>query len=98
MRKFFRILLKIIKNKYLLSLFVFFIWITFFDGNDLFSKIEMVKNLNKLKKEKKYFVEAIKQDKSTIKGLQNNNNQLEKFAREEYLMKRKNEDIFIILK
>ena len=98
MKKFLHILLRFIKNKYLISLFAFGIWVTFFDGSDMISKIKMMQDLNKLKKEKNIFIEAIKNDKTVINGLKTDNNQLEKFAREEYFMKRKNEDIFIIIK
>ncbi|HBX50955.1 MAG: hypothetical protein A2309_13580 [Bacteroidetes bacterium RIFOXYB2_FULL_35_7] len=98
MKKILHILFKIIKNKYLVSLFAFGIWVTFFDASDMLSKIKMMQDLNNLKKEKNHFKEAINTDKSVIKGLKTDNNQLEKFAREAYFMKRKNEDIFIIIK
>jgi len=50
-----------------------------------------------LKKEKAYYQNKIEEDNRKMKELLSNKDNLEKFAREQYLMKNKNEDIFVIL-
>lgn len=54
-------------------------------------------NIEALKKDKKHYLTKIKKDKESIHELKTNRENLEKFAREKYLMKKRNEDIFIII-
>lgn len=49
-----------------------------------------------MEEEKEYYQSKINDDKRKIKELRTNNENLEKFAREQYLMKKPNEEIFII--
>jgi cell division protein FtsB len=55
------------------------------------------KKLKKLKAEKEYFEEKIGTDKQKIEELQTNSKNLEKFAREQFMMKKRDEDIFVII-
>jgi cell division protein DivIC len=89
-------LLPYLKNKYLLSLLVFFIWLLFFDQNNLVDRYISHRHIRQLEKDKIYFRERIKEDSMRMNQLKTDNENLEKFAREQYLMKRENEDIFII--
>lgn len=97
MKKVFRILLKVIKNKFIVSILVFIIWVTFFDRNDIISKYNSHLTLLELKKEKQFYIESISKDKNQIHLLKTDVKNLEKYAREEYLMKQDNEDLFIII-
>ena len=97
MEKIKNILLPIVKNKYILSLIIFILWIAFFDRNNLIDRYEDVKTLSQLEKDKLYYQERIDQDKKRIEELKTDNENLEKFAREQYLMKKKNEDVFYII-
>ncbi|NOZ46317.1 MAG: septum formation initiator family protein [Chlorobi bacterium] len=97
MQKLVNILLPIIKNKYFLTLFVFVLWISFFDNNNLVDRLNDMNTLKQLEKDKMYYQEHIEQDRDRINELKTNNENLEKFAREEYLMKKKNEDVFYIV-
>lgn len=90
-------ILPIIKNKFILTLFVFIIWLLFFDSNNLIDRIKEVHHLKQLEKDKKYYIERIDKDSKRLEQLKTNNKNLEKFAREQYLMKKDNEDIFIII-
>ena len=54
------------------------------------------RKINKMEEEKEYYQSKINDDKRKIKELRTNNENLEKFAREQYLMKKPNEEIFII--
>lgn len=89
-------LLFLLKNKYLLALLIFFVWIMFFDQNNLLDRFISQRHIRQLEKDKLYFQERIRQDSIRMNELRTNNENLEKFAREQYLMKRENEEIFII--
>jgi cell division protein DivIC len=81
----------------MISLLAFVVWVCFFDKNDVITKYKNIQKLQHLKKEKEYYYQAIKADRLQIYQLKTDVNNLEKFAREQYYMKRKNEDLFIII-
>ena len=88
---------KTIANKYLVAFMVFCVWMIFIDDNNIFF---LRKNVNKLKEyriEKAYFLEKIRKDSIHLQEMKANAKNLEKFAREEFLMKKKDEDIFLII-
>jgi cell division protein DivIC len=91
--KFFRFL----KNKYVLSLLIFFLWLLFFDQNNLLERRKLNNEYDQLLQEREFYLNKIEEDRKRIKELKTDNENLEKFAREEYLMKKDNEDIFIIV-
>jgi cell division protein DivIC len=86
---------KIISNKYFLILLTFIVWMVFFDENSWLNHREFNKEIDKLNSEKEYYNSEIEKDKELIKKL-DNTEELEKFAREEYKMKKENEEIYII--
>jgi len=83
-------------NKYLIVFVVFTVFITFFDEHNLINRWQTHQKINKLEDELKFFQEEIKATRQKKNELESNNQNLEKFAREQYLMKKENEDIFII--
>jgi len=88
-------IVKITTNKYLLILTGFIVWMLFFDENSYLVHREFNKEINELEEAINFYKLKIKEDRLIIRDLQDSL-QLEKFAREQYLMKKKNEDIFII--
>lgn len=88
--------LVMLRNKFVLTIVVFLVWLTFFDRYNLVGMIEVSTNINKMKEEKGYYLSKIKQDSTRTKELTTNNENLEKYAREQYLMKRKDEVIFVV--
>jgi cell division protein FtsB len=82
-------------NKYVFAAVVFAVIIVFFDNHNLISRIETTVKIKQLEKEKAFYQKEIQENKQKINDLQSNEN-LEKFAREQYLMKKDNEDIFIV--
>lgn len=88
-------ILKLLKNKYFIVIVVLVVWLTYFDKNDVFTQYDLVQKCNKLKAEKEYYISEIEQNKKEIDELKNNSKSLETFAREKYLMKRDNEDVFV---
>ncbi|MFO7851835.1 MAG: FtsB family cell division protein [Bacteroidota bacterium] len=87
----------ILKNRYFLTLVVFLVWIMLFDNNNLIDRYHYLKNLRQLEKDKKYYQERIEEDRRKLNELKTSDENLEKFAREQYFMKKENEDIYIIV-
>jgi cell division protein FtsB len=90
-------LLDLVKNKFFLATVAFVIWMIFFDKNDLFSQYEYHQQLSKLKQEQEFYKTETAKVNKDLDELTSDKVKLEKFAREKYLMKKDNEDIFIIV-
>ncbi|HXB91379.1 MAG TPA: septum formation initiator family protein [Puia sp.] len=89
--------MKFLKNKYLLTAVGFLIWILFFDSRDFITSHFREKGeLKKLEQSKKYYQQQIAVTKQELDQLKTNPALLERYAREKYLMKRDNEDLFVI--
>jgi len=86
-----------LKNKYFYTIIGFIVWMLFFDGNNFISQIKLSNQLKELKQEENYYRNQIESDKEIIKALSSDSSALEKLAREKYLMKKDNEDIFLII-
>lgn len=82
-------------NKYSIVLVIFFTYLIFFDDHSLIRKSQTRKEIYKLQEEHQYYLDKIQEDKDMIKRLYTDTVFLEKYAREKYLMKKDNEDIFI---
>ena len=91
-------LVPIVLNKYFISVLAVLVWVTFFDKDDLLSQYQLRKKLHQLRTEQNYYGTEIEKNKNDINELRTNPDNLEKFAREKYLMKKDNEDIFLIVK
>ncbi|HEY1039720.1 MAG TPA: septum formation initiator family protein [Bacteroidia bacterium] len=87
----------VLKNKYLITIVALLTWLMFFDKNDFSTQLELSNKVKKLQTEREYYIKAIEDNKREIKELQTDSNNLEKFARENYLFKRDNEDVFVIV-
>jgi cell division protein FtsB len=85
-----------LRNKFLIAGVAFIVWMLFFDKNDFFAQKELRDELYELNKSKAFFVDQIQQERKFSKELSTNPATIEKFAREQYLMKRDGEDIYII--
>ncbi len=84
-----------VTNIYVLLLTAFLIWMFFFDTNSLLIQSELQDQIKVLEAEKTFLEKAIKKDRALLNEL-SSKEALEKFARERYLLKKKNEDVFII--
>jgi len=87
----------ILRNKFVLTVLIFGIWVFFFDQNNLFDRFSDMKKLKELEKEKIYYENKIKEDQQRIYELTSDKDDIEKFARETYLMKKDNEDVFVVV-
>lgn len=90
-KKWFRIL----SNKYMLILLAFGVWMLFFDSNSWLVHYELNQEVDKLNDNVTYYQSEIKKDSTLIDDLDDSTG-LERYAREKYFMKRKNEDVYII--
>ena len=87
----------VFRNKYLLTIVIFLIWLLLFDSNNLIARYRELRELHKLKNDREYYSKRIEADRQKLHELKTDNNNLEKFAREQYLMKKPDEDLYIIL-
>ena len=96
LKEFYKKIPSVFKNKYFIVGFLFIIWIIFLDENNL---VSLNKQQNKLE-ETHTIIDSLKTEISEMEDkldrLNNNQKELEKFARENFLMKKDNEDIIII--
>ncbi|MBS1920139.1 MAG: septum formation initiator family protein [Bacteroidetes bacterium] len=85
-----------LKSKYFIAFTAFAVILIFFDKNDLFTQLARHHELKELQQSKQYFTTQIALERKQLEELKNNPATLEKYAREKYLMKRDNEDLFLI--
>lgn len=74
---------------------IFIVWLAFFDQNNFLVQYDFKKELNSLKQDREFYIEEIKKTRAELEDLTTNPVTLEKFAREKYLMKKDNEEIFV---
>ena len=94
--KVFPVFFKFIRNKYVLATIFFVIWMFFFDHNNIFIGLQYRKELKSLTDNKKYYKAQIEKTQKELLLLSTTPFWIEKVAREQYLMKREGEDIFVI--
>ena len=84
------------RNKYLVTALGFLVWMIFIDRNDLPTQWKRVKELRTLQQAEKTMDQQISETKQELNLLKTNPSTLEKYAREKYMMKKDNEDLYII--
>ncbi|MBN1118205.1 MAG: septum formation initiator family protein [Bacteroidales bacterium] len=92
------VIFKLFQNKYFVAAFAFVVWVSLFDENNLLERRQLLKELSQLEKDKQYYTRRIEEDAARLRELQTNNDNLEKFAREQYLMHRSDEEVFVIVR
>ena len=85
------------RNKYILTILLFLIWIVLLDSNNLVARFREMRELNKLKNDREYYIIKIREESRKLQELKTDNRNLEKFAREQYRMKKPDEDLYIVL-
>src|SRR5450631_172423 len=83
-------------NKYLITGIAFALWMLFFDRNDITLQLKRIRELKKLQESEKAMDRQITDTKQELSLLKTDPETLEKYARERYMMKKDNEDLFII--
>ena len=82
-------------NLYVVVLTAFVIWMVFFDTNSLLIHMELQEQIDDLEKQKEFLQSEIEKDRKTLEKL-SDPEELEKFAREKYYLKKKDEEIYLI--
>lgn len=85
-----------LKNKYFLTTAFFIVWMVFFDMKDLATDFARRTKLQELQKKEKYMVSQILETRKELGLLETSAQTIEKYAREKYMMKKDNEDLFIV--
>jgi len=91
-----RRIVKKVKIEIIITSVLFLLWMLFFDSDSFLKQREDQQKLDQLIEQRDYLKQKVKADKQKIEELKTDNKNLEKFAREEFLMKKENEDIFVI--
>jgi len=87
---------KILKNKYLICIVVFVVWMSFFDVKDWGLLIERHNKISELEKSEKMLSKQIQETRAELNLLRSDAQSIERYAREKYYMKKDNEDIFLV--
>lgn len=87
---------KIASNKFVLATIGFVVWMCFLDVNSLLIHLELNRDKAELKRSIKYYQEELAKDKKQLEELTSNPEMLEKFAREQYWMKKPGEEIYLV--
>lgn len=85
------------RNKYLLTILLFLIWIILLDSNNLISRFKDMRELRRLQTDQEYYQNKIDEESRKLRELKTDNHNLEKFAREQYRMKKPDEDLYIVI-
>ena len=88
---------KYILNKYFITVFAFLIWMVFFDSTSFLVINELNGEINKYEEQLTYYKQEYEKNDKFYKKLMNNKDEKEKFARENYFMKKPDEEIFIMV-
>lgn len=83
-------------GKYHITIAIFLFIILVWDDNNIFNRIMLDRKIHQLNGEIEHYEGIIKESTDRLNELQTNGDNLEKFARENYLMKKQDEDIFIV--
>ncbi|HBR54659.1 MAG TPA: septum formation initiator family protein [Flavobacteriaceae bacterium] len=86
---------RILGSTYILIIVLFIVWMIFFDTNSYFIHKELNDEIEALEENKEFYQKEIGKDKEFLDKMKDSN-EIEKFAREKYFLKKEGEDIFII--
>ena len=92
----FKEVLRKLNNRYVYATLIFLVVILFIDQFNVFEQIKLHRSLKDQKQQIEYYDQEIKDSKAYLNALQNDTATMEKVAREQYMMKRDNEVIYII--
>ena len=87
--------LGLVLNKFVITTVLFTVWVLFIDQDNVINQVKARMKLAALEHEREFYLEEIAKGKEELSVLQNDPVMLEKLAREKYLMKRENEELFI---
>lgn len=83
-------------NKYVITLVVFVVFVVFIDENNVIRRVEYELEIKRLREEIRHYKELRDQSAVRLEKLHSSDDELERIAREEYLMKKPDEEVFIV--
>jgi cell division protein FtsB len=86
----------VLRNRYVFFAVAFVIWILFLDTNSVLIQWELKQELKQLEADKQFFQKEIEANKAALEALTGSDENLEKYARENHLMVREGEEVFIV--
>jgi cell division protein DivIC len=84
-----------LKNKYVLTLIGFAVWMLFIDRNDLLTQISRTQKLSELEKSSRFYTDQNREAAAELKRRETDPTAYERIAREKFYMKKSNEDLFL---
>ena len=93
----FRFLRKYVLNKYVITITVFLVWMTFFDSTSFLVINELNGEITRYENQLNFYKTEYEKNDRFFRKLMNNKQEKEKYARENYFMKKPNEEIFILV-
>ena len=69
----------------------------FFDQNNAVDRLKMQGEIRQLEADREFYLDEIERDSARYHELTTDKDNLEKYAREQFLMKKKNEDVFVVI-
>lgn len=88
---------KFTRDFYFVAAMFFLSWMLFLDSNDFYTQYKLKQQLKTLEHEREFYEQKIEEVKNEREQILTNTETLEKFAREQYLMKRESEDLYVII-
>ncbi|CAA7386873.1 FtsB family cell division protein [Chryseobacterium fistulae] len=88
---------KYIVNKYTVTICLFLVWMVFFDKTSFLVIHELNGEISKYEDQLEYYKAEYEKNDRFYKKLMNNKSEKEKYARENYFMKKPDEEIFILV-
>lgn len=85
-----------LRNKFFIAVAAFAVIMLFMDKNDVFTQANRQQQLKELLQSKQFYTEQIGKEQAELDKMRSNPATLERYAREKYLMKRDNEDLYVI--
>lgn len=86
-----------LRNRYGAVVLGLLLWVALFDRNDLWTTWKNHRQLSRMEEQQEWYAKEIERTREQLHELNSDQELLEKFARERYLMKRDNEDIFVLV-
>jgi cell division protein FtsB len=86
-----------LRNKYVVAGLIFAVWICFLDQNSIVEHIAIQRNISRMERQMQYYRTVVRQNNKRLYELKSDSRNLEKFARERYLMRASNEDVFLVV-
>jgi len=85
------------KNKYVIVVTAFAVFFIFFNQYNMVDRMRMKSEIRQLETDRDYYLEQIARDSVRLHELTTDKDNLEKYAREQFLMKKDNEDVFVVI-